>query len=665
MNLFKLALKNIRKSAKDYSVYFLTLVVVIAVFYMFNSVGSQSFMETITTSKNYMLQLLVSVIEIISVGVAIVLGILITYANNFLIKRRKKEFGVYMMLGMSERRVSAILSVETLMVGAISLIAGMILGIFGSQLLSLIVGKLFEADLSGFTFTFSASVMGKTILYFAIIFVAVLIFNAKTLTKYRLIDLLNAQKKAEKKIFKNPAPAVVLFIIAVALILFTYYELIFRGEVMYRNEFLLTALAGFVGTFLFFIALSGFLPYFLGKRKKFYNKELNSFVCTQFGHNLNSSAVSFSVISLLLFIAICAFSVGFSMNGYLNNRLKGATPADVAVENIGSSISDILNEKGHPVSELLKESEEITVYYGDSFTMGSTVAGARAEAEDTFTMARWETKAEVFALSEYNRLEKLYGRKEIELKEDEYVILCDFDLMVDLVNLSLKRGNPIEVGSTTLNSKGKKALDEFILMSGTSANIGKFIVSDELIANNPECFEKAGSILVGNYQDESSEDVFSEIFEGGEYDSMFTSKVQVASQNISTAVSVVFIVLYIGIVFIITSAAVIALKILSDSIDSVEKYSILMKIGAERAQRTRALFWQTFLNFFMPFLVGLLHSIPSLYFAKGLLRTIGMTKMFSGTIIAVMVMLLVYGGYFLVTYGVCRRIVITENINDK
>ena len=174
--LFKLSLKNMKKSFKDYAIYFLTLVLGIAIFYMFNSLDSQQAMLDISNSQREMIKLMIEMLNFVSVFVAVILGLLIVYANNFLINRRKKEFGIYMTLGMGKRQISKIILLETILVGIISLGIGLIIGVFASQLMSILVGKLFEADMSKFEFVFSTDSCIKTCAYFAIMYIAVMLF---------------------------------------------------------------------------------------------------------------------------------------------------------------------------------------------------------------------------------------------------------------------------------------------------------------------------------------------------------------------------------------------------------------------------------------------------------------------------------------------------------
>ena len=177
MMYFKLALKNVKKSFKDYAVYFFTLIVGVSIFYMFNSMDSQTIMLNLSDTKHDMLDTMNEALGIMSIFVAFVLAFLIIYASRFLMKRRKKEFGIYMLLGMKKQKISKIILTETLFVGIISLIVGLGIGIGLSQLMSVVVANMFEADMTKFSFTFSKVALGKTILYFAVIYIVVMIFN--------------------------------------------------------------------------------------------------------------------------------------------------------------------------------------------------------------------------------------------------------------------------------------------------------------------------------------------------------------------------------------------------------------------------------------------------------------------------------------------------------
>ena len=198
MMLCKLSLKNIKKSIKDYAIYFFTLVLGVSIFYVFNALGSQTIMLDVSSSTKKLIELMIQVLSYVSVFVSFVLGFLIIYASRFLIKRRNKEFGIYLTLGFSKRKISMILFFETLFIGFISLIVGLLLGVMLSQFMSLIVANMFEADLTKFTFVFSKSACIKTIIYFGIMYLVVMIFNTISVSKCKLIDLLNDHKKIDE-----------------------------------------------------------------------------------------------------------------------------------------------------------------------------------------------------------------------------------------------------------------------------------------------------------------------------------------------------------------------------------------------------------------------------------------------------------------------------------
>jgi putative ABC transport system permease protein len=203
MTSAELALRNVKKSIRDYTVYFLTLTFGVCIFYIFNALESQQTMMEINSSQSRIFKELTQIMGGISVFVSVILGFLILYANRFLIRRRKKEFGVYMTLGMEKGRISRILVIETVFVGLLSLVLGLVIGVFLSQGMSVLTAKLMGAQLTRFQFVFSPAAALKTAVYFGLIFLLVLVFNTITIGKQKLITLIYANKKNE---WFNPPP---------------------------------------------------------------------------------------------------------------------------------------------------------------------------------------------------------------------------------------------------------------------------------------------------------------------------------------------------------------------------------------------------------------------------------------------------------------------------
>ncbi len=199
MMLFKLSARNLKKSIQNYVVYFVTLIIGVAIFYVFNSIEGQSVMLNVSEYTLEIIDMMVEALSVVSVFVSFVLGFLIVYASSFLMKRRKKEFGIYMLLGMNKRKIAAVMVIETVMIGIISLAIGLLVGIVGSWGMSVIVANMFESDMTDFSFVISPEAMVKTFIYFTVMYFIVIALDTFVVGKARLINLLNAGKQSEKK----------------------------------------------------------------------------------------------------------------------------------------------------------------------------------------------------------------------------------------------------------------------------------------------------------------------------------------------------------------------------------------------------------------------------------------------------------------------------------
>ncbi len=266
----------------------------------------------------------------VSVLVSIILGGLIVYANNFLIKRRKKELGIYMILGMGKRKISRILVTETFIVGVISLVGGLILGIGASQGVSTFTLNLFDVGMDEYKFIVSTSAIGKTILYFGTMFLLVMIFNVFVISKYKVIDLLIANIKNEDIKFKNPVIYLLTFVLCLIFLGFSYKSLLEIPFDLERNMSIPIALA-IVGTVLFFFSLAGVILYVTNKNKKIYFKGLNMFVLKQMNSKVNTNFISMSLICLMLFITIVVLSTGINFKKVKEEGRRTITPFDASV----------------------------------------------------------------------------------------------------------------------------------------------------------------------------------------------------------------------------------------------------------------------------------------------------------------------------------------------
>lgn len=679
MMLFKLSLKNIKKSFKDYAIYFLTLILGVAIFYVFNSMDSQQAMLDISSSTREIIKLMLSLLAGVSVFVSFILGFLIVYANNFLIKRRKKEFGVYMTLGMGKGKISKILFIETLIIGIISLIVGLIIGIFASQLMSVVVAKMFEADMTGYKFVFSQAAMVKTIIYFGIMYLLVMIFNTVTISNYNLIDLLTASKKNEKVKLKNKKLSVFMFLVSIGILALAYYKVMSDTNLLNEKQFLMAIALGVVGTFLFFWSLSGFLLKLIQSNKKIYLKDLNAFVLRQIDSKINTTVFSMTVICLMLFFTISILSSALSLNKSLRDNLTEVTPADISItksmdlnegtkeniENSKISIEEDLKNFSLDFDESFSDFSEITEYQNPNITLRNTLGETVKEALSQFQYLQVYKSEGIVKISDYNKIAKIFKAKELTLKDNEYIVLCDYDNMKILRDKALEKETKININGKEYSPKYKECVKGFLDISSGHTNTGVILVPDEAVEGE-EFLRKTNhftAIYKGN-SDEEKQKVENKIsalnLDGYDSNSNLNveSKISIYESSIGLGAVVTFIGIYLGVIFLISSAAILALKELSESSDNIQRYEILRKIGTDEKIINKALFKQIGIFFIMPLMLAIVHSIFGIKFANIILEGISQTEgLLPSIIMTAIFILIIYGGYFIATYFQSKSII--------
>lgn len=681
--LFKLSIKNITKSIKDYAIYFFTLVLGVAIFYVFNAIDSQTVMLNVSSSTSEIIRLMTTILGGVSVFVSFILGFLIIYASRFLIKRRNKEFGIYLTLGMSKRKISLILFFETLIIGVISLGVGLALGIVLSQLMSILVANMFEADLTKFQFTFSSSAALKALLYFSIMYLIVMIFNTIIVNKCKLIDLLHGNKKSEKVKLKNPIICTVVFIIAVIALSYAYYLVTYgfsTSPLMNTIEGILIPIAlGCVSTFLIFWSLSGLILKIVMHLKKYYYKGLNSFTVRQISSKINTTVFSMTIICLMLFFTICIFSSALSIKNSLSGNLKDLAPVDIQFSKLQESLSkeekenfskDIIEDYNTTakdtlqrldVYKYLKDVVDINTYRVEEITQKDSFGD---QIGKDYPALSYNIREDLVKLSDYNRLAKLYNKKELTLKDNEYVIISNYKMMADIRNIALKNNTKLTINGKDYYPKYQECQDGIIELSGSATNTGVIILPDNAL----EGIHPYKNILAANYQadtkekKENVEDIVSTIINNHfNKDTLlsYNTKIDIYESSIGLGAMVTFVGLYLGIIFLISSAAILALKELSESTDNKERFNMLRKIGTDEKMINKALFNQIAVFFLFPLLLAIIHSIFGIEFANYILKTMGTESLLSSIILTAVFLVVIYGGYFLVTYY-CSKTIIKE-----
>lgn len=689
-----LSFKNMKKSIKDYGIYFLTLVLGVAIFYMFNSLDSQEAMLKVSESTRSIVKLMISMLGMVSVFVAVILGLLIVYANNFLINRRKKEFGIYMLLGMGKRQISTIILLETVFIGIISLFVGLIVGIFGSQFMSILVAKMFEADMTDFQFIFSKTACIKTCIYFAVMYLAVMIFNTMTVSRYKLINLLHAAKKNETIKIKNPILSIIIFIISATILGYAYWKVTARfATITTAAKMLPPILMGIVGTVGVFWSLSGFILTVVKSIRDIYLKNTNMFVLKQINNKINTTVVSMSIICLMLFMTISILSSSLALRNTMQRELIEMTPVDInlyktanlpekSVDRWGKetvytevqredsriSIVDTLVNNGLDMNKL-KDVTEISIYTIPELTWAKFFGTYIEDLKAMYPNLIYSTEEQIVKVSEYNKIASLYGLEQYEVDDDEYIMLCDFKNQKEIRNKVLENSeNILDIAGKQYKSKYNECKDGFVVMSTNHVNTGIILVPDNcpladdmkeisfMAANYNANTDEEKSKIEQIFTNNSSELIQNMDSKGLTVDGLTRQTIIEASVGLATLIT--FIAIYLGIIFLIASSAILAIQQLTESTDNKQRYTILRKIGCDEKMINKSLFNQIGIFFGMPLILSIIHSVFGIQFALKTLSGIASEKDLLPSIIATVIAIGgIYGAYFLATYFGSKSII--------
>lgn len=700
----KLAIGNMRRSLKDYGVYFATLIIGVCMFYAFNSITQQSAVLDMSVGANQMMGLLTMMIGGVSVFLAVVMGFLVVYANRFLIRRRKKEFAIYLTLGMERGQVSRIIVLETLLVGFVSLVIGLVLGYLLSQALLLVTAALFAVKMETFTFFFSPHAAFMTVACFGVMFLVALIFNVGTVSRCKLIDLIAANRKNETAKIRSLPLSIALMLVAIGCIGAAYILLRNTGFTNGANaQFYASTALVITGTFLFFFSLSGVLLRVGQANKGSYLRGLNMFTLRQLNSRVNTAWVSVSLVCLVLFLALTSACGGFSIVSAFNSSIDKATTYDASyseyfgyeAEMTDSSLQsshhdgmtmteEAAKADGYDMAaafardvegwdEMVAATAQVNYYEAD------TTAAPLLDATDyTFPDGLSADGArnlplDVIPLSQMNAVRALQGLDSMQLGDGEYLIWCDFDQMKSFWRAWLSQsGN----GALTIYGHDLKAAEGDIdqTVTETSAmpeNTGVFVVPDAIIPDDAHIRRTLLDIMFAGPR-EQVDPRFQAAIEDAYPDYVSASSSTVTSawpfnqgatalemreQSVGLTAVVSYLAIYIGIILLITCAAILALQQLSEAADNVSRYALIEKLGAEQKMVDHALFRQIGIYFIFPLVLALAHSTVAMIEVSATVSLLGHFDIAAPLATTALMAVAFYGGYYLITCSISKNMI--------
>lgn len=674
--LAKLAFGNMRKLLHDYAVYFLTLVLGVAVFYAFNTVSVQG--DFLCGDVGATLKQVGQILDGLTVFLAVVLGFLMVYANNFLMRRRKKELGLYQVLGMRTGQVNAVLALETLIVAAISFGVGITLGALVSQVLLFVTARMFETTVQHFSFFFSADALLLTLRCFGVIFVVMMVFNWLTLRRVRLIDLMSSARQNEKQFVRRLPLSIVLAVAGLVLMGVAYWRLTrdgfpTSGSASSQEAFYVTTVMVIVGTFAFFYGLAGALTALLTHLRGFYWRDLHMFTTRQIASRVNTTALSMGVIALILFFAMTAMTTGMSICNAINAMTKQGIPYSASISVLprdgGEDPIDLESEVAKAGVDLSKVGRRATARIAvieselsgeaSSYQRMSNLTGESIPNGFEHVMV-----GEVVSVSDYNALRGLLGMDPVSLEDGQYLLLCNMDHAKEFVNKALEKGFTATIGETTLTPARSTVIDDAVVLQDTSAGLtpGIYVVPDSVAATLPTYFNVIDVMYSGSTEERDAalkglEDKLADNLKGRAALVGVETATSVLADGTSSTGLISYMAIYIGFVLVIACAAILAIQQLSNASDASGSYRTLSELGCSDRLIFGSLRSQVVLAFVLPLIVGMAHSLCALGVINDLVSALGYSDMISNMTLGLGLFALVYGGYLALTYRMAHGIV--------
>lgn len=599
----KLAARNVRRSFRDYGVYLLTLTFGVGLFYTFNSLDGQSAMVFLNQNQNPIVSSIFVMMDVFSVFVSVVLACLILYANNFLLRRRKRELGTYLLLGLSQGQVSVILFLETGIVGIISLALGLAVGFAASQGLSALTLSMFSIHMAEFHIAFSLRALSKTVLYFGIIFLIVMLFSGVQVSRAKLIDLMQGDRKNEELRQRPLRVAVLQLVLGVVCLLAAYAILLTFGmalAVAILPICVVMLSLGTAGSLLIFKSLSGFVMKFAQGNPRFYFKNLNLFTLRQWLSKVHTTYLSQTVICILLLLSIGITASCIGLNSTIEGSTDERSPFDITVQNQSGDVK-LVDFQNLVPQNLLEWQYEALIYYNDPDATGINEASAALRVTDYNAL-----------LQRQNR--PAYAGELPFLQEDYSEALVTGNLGLTFVVVPDEMARNLEVRR-------------------------QIWCAD--YAGDPQTAEGQILPLVSKLQ--------------MDFAIRAESRLNLYGDLMGSKILVLFLGLYLGFTFLLAAAAVLALQQLSQAADNAGRYAILRRLGAEEKMVARSATQQVALAFLIPLGLALVHSVVGMKAANDIISAVGRVDTAHSTIVTTLMLLLVYGGYFLATSLACRR----------
>lgn len=675
--LGKLSFRNAKRQAKDYCIYFLTVIISVALMFSFNSIAVSKDISELASWMKYFSKSITG----ISIIIILVMAWLINYTMRFMLEKRSKEFGTYEILGIEKKSISKMFTLENILIGGIAFIFGIVVGTFLYQIFTSIIMNLFEQAYK-IEIEFNLKAVGITAIYFFGIFLLVLLNCRRKIKKTKVYDLLYADKKNENNIIKNSKGNIAIFIVSVVLLITALY--INHKEFADVNNMkglniLIAIIMLIIGLYLFYISISSFIvKRYLDNKSRKYKKD-NMFLYRNLTSKINTMSLSMGTIAVMFTIILIGGNVALLMNNLLNNEIEMGYPFEIMVSTVDGEFSEY--------KEYIEKNTKVTDMYEYRLYCIKSIGISKALEGTAFNSGSMDGIEYVMSLTDYNKLREILGYEKVDLQNDEIIINC-MKTAKEVFTEYIKDNNEIEMLGTKVKIKEIKS--ENLGQVGFNGYIYTVIVPDNLIPAvkaedeslrsevNSEDEEDTNAYYFGlQYKlvaqtEETTDEAFyqglsnfilkKEIPVEEEIDGEMREynveiplgNVQTKGQRTAEAKSfyaiVSFLAFYIALIFIMATATLLAIQQLSDSEKYKYRYELLKKLGMDELQMNRTIFKQLFFYFAIPMLVPIIVSIPAIISVSQIFKVaVTLQEIWRNIAIILGMLILVYGIYFIAT----------------
>ena len=647
----KLALRNLKRSLKEYSIYVFTVTITMTLLYAFFAIAFSGEMQDLVTTYDN----IKSIMIMVSILVTLIIAWLIYYISNFILQKRSREFGMYLLLGMKRTQVSRMFLFEQLALGAVGFFIGCVLGIFVYEILHAILLNIFGFAYA-FQLSFSWSACGAAFLCFLSIYLLEMIREGIALKKQSIHTMLYNASRNEKTAKGSRLSgfyflAAVLLAVAGLYVTQQYLRSMVNGQSSDSMLLMLGVFAIIVSVYLFFYGISAVLGIFLNRHRKIKYKGNCMYLYGQIAGRLRSNRTVLATLSLLTLLTLLFLCIALKFN-----EVKELSNARFVPFDIMASSSEKLNMKS--IESYLQEhkisyqSADIHYYQKeerDDFY--SVVKGKSYYTED-------EKHSVYMKQSDFNKLRSLKGKPSVTLKADEYMIVCATDIKDSLQEYGAQH---------TLHLQGKRlqlrGVDD--TEYGQTQNSGYYlIVADEHVKHAKPYFRE----WVANTDPETEvswyQDTVNQFFDdnkeqvGDSYYSYASYRVKAKwfEENAVGFVSICFSLFYLSFIFICISATILAVQQLSDAHRQRYSYAMLHKMGVNQRQLHALLAKQIAVYFIIPLVLPIVYLLPIIRMLDELFEmTYASANMFIYLGGSMLFFLAVYGCYYVMAYLGCKR----------